>query len=688
MKAPATAGWLEPRCQRAYKLGKQKCSYNQVELLVKDMHGSDSELQVSEAIETAIGAEIDDFLKESCLKFNVRFVNNDRMHLYIYVVYASPYCSTSRGESKHTTRYYWVPVTRSKCRKGCRGPVIRGLQRFGKMSRRVGNMNSLQSFAEQEGQEHVVNAVQISSNGNSSFAVGDTWKEPRHLYIAIDEASTHVCPRPQTCKFRLLVAAYDDQNQLVGSAVSGCIRVLANNDAPLGAAAFKLLCPIEGIEKSANRLPIETLPAGTRISPDKQYGRFPLQEMSQFRFNPSSNIDKVTGIGTVTILWSEVHTVIDKQLCFAKSPSSSCCSDETVVNKDNSSLENLCQRVFSACSCKQQGVIALRKFATILGASRQLLMDIFSILTIVKVVEEQGKEKYLWLGSDHIEDALQELMVNKKQSNLSTCIDSKAGVVMDCEFPSISELGKSFCLLFLLNKYTDITWEFAVDTLLSEAKGSAREGIRTSLWKISVILSALHLIVSKRGPVFKWSGREGVATHLNSLVHLRLVQRYQEVSFCPNKKASYCLNKRRKIHLEKVDGDCIADDRHNFSNVCNQLITDHNPDQHATKNVNWQFDPLTSLKSIYTPQQVITMQQHNPGFLLNFVRYYRQLYHKYGRNFDALVHLPFPLRPCYSSFCLFKNLAAKATSCTTESHSGPTGMLQWNANFTSPGSFS
>ncbi|MCO5609877.1 hypothetical protein L7F22_064110 [Adiantum nelumboides] len=284
------------------------------------------------------------------------------------------------------------------------------------------------------------------------------------------------------------------------------------------------------------------------------------------------------------------------QLCFAKSPSSSCCSDETTVNEDNSSLENLCQRVFSACSCKQQGVIALRKFATILGASRQLLMDIFSILTIVKVVEEQ------------------------------------------------------------------------VDTLLSKAEGNAREGIRTSLWKISVILSALHLIVRKRGPLFKWSGR-GVATHLNSLAHLRLVQRYQEASYCLNKKASYCLNKCRKIDLEK-------------------LIRDYNPDQHTTRNVNWQFDPLTSLSSLYTPQQVITLQQHNPGFLLNFVRYYRQLFHKYGRNSDALVHLPFPLRPCYSSFCLLKNLTAKATSFTTESHSGPTGMLQRNANFTSPRSFS
>lgn len=40
--------------------------------------------------------------------------------------------------------------------------------------------------------------------------------------------------------------------------------------------------------------------------------------------------------------------------------------------------------------------------------------------------------------------------------------------------------------------------------------------MKTTLWKISVILSALHLIVSKRGPIFEWSGSEGVAAHLKS----------------------------------------------------------------------------------------------------------------------------------------------------------------------------
>lgn len=202
---------------RAYKLGKQKCSYNQVELVIKDISGGKmSELRVSEAIETIVGTEVEEQLRESCLKFHVRFVNNTRIQLYIYVVYSSPY-GTTRPD-KHTVLYHWMPVTRSKCRKGCTGSVIRGLQRFGRMPRR----------------------------GAAAVDGEDTWKEPRHLYIAIDEASTHVCPRHEISKFRLLVAAYDDRHQLLGTTVSSSIRVLANNDAPLGAASFKLHCHLKG----------------------------------------------------------------------------------------------------------------------------------------------------------------------------------------------------------------------------------------------------------------------------------------------------------------------------------------------------------------------------------------------------------------------------------------------------------
>lgn len=193
-----------------------------MELVIKDVTGGKtSELKVSEAIETCVGSEVDEQLRESCLRFNVRFVNNTRMHLYIYVVYASPY-GTTRSD-KHTVMYHWMPVTRSKCRKGCTGSVIRGLQRFGRMPRR----------------------------GAGALEGEDSWKEPRHLYIAIDEASTHVCPRHETSKFRLLVAAFDDKNQLLGTTVSSSIRVLANNDAPLGAASFKLHCYIKGTEAAS-----------------------------------------------------------------------------------------------------------------------------------------------------------------------------------------------------------------------------------------------------------------------------------------------------------------------------------------------------------------------------------------------------------------------------------------------------
>ena len=208
---------------RAYKLGKQKCSYNQVELVIKDMSGGNvSDLIVSEAIEASLGPEVDEQLRGSCLKFNVRFVDNSRMQLYIYVVYARPY-GTTRSD-KDTLLYHWMPVTRSKCRKGCIGSVIRGLQRFGKMPRR----------------------------GAAALDGEDCWKEPRHLYIAIDEASTHVCARHETSNFRLLVAAYDDKDRLIGTTVSSSIRVLANNDAPLGAASFKLHCHLRGTYNTAH----------------------------------------------------------------------------------------------------------------------------------------------------------------------------------------------------------------------------------------------------------------------------------------------------------------------------------------------------------------------------------------------------------------------------------------------------
>ena len=76
----------------------------------------------------------------------------------------------------------------------------------------------------------------------------DKWKDSRNLFISIDEASNHVCPYgPNKCKvFRLLFGVYEQNTtKLLGSAVSGPIRVLANNDVPKGAAAMKVRCGLD-----------------------------------------------------------------------------------------------------------------------------------------------------------------------------------------------------------------------------------------------------------------------------------------------------------------------------------------------------------------------------------------------------------------------------------------------------------
>lgn len=62
------------------------------------------------------------------------------------------------------------------------------------------------------------------------------------MYVAIDEASKHV----QTKHFRLLVGVFDaEHKELLGTACSQPIRVLANNDCPTGAAFIQLNVPIK-----------------------------------------------------------------------------------------------------------------------------------------------------------------------------------------------------------------------------------------------------------------------------------------------------------------------------------------------------------------------------------------------------------------------------------------------------------
>ena len=76
----------------------------------------------------------------------------------------------------------WLPVTRSRCAKGCQGPILSAIQRFGKQGRT---------------QKGAPGASVTDATTNDR----DKWKDARNLFISIDEASNHVQAfGPNKCK--------------------------------------------------------------------------------------------------------------------------------------------------------------------------------------------------------------------------------------------------------------------------------------------------------------------------------------------------------------------------------------------------------------------------------------------------------------------------------------------------------
>ncbi|KAJ7518769.1 hypothetical protein O6H91_20G007500 [Diphasiastrum complanatum] len=483
---------------RAYKLGKQKCSYNQVELVIKDVSNGGtvlSDLKVSEAIETAVGSEVDERLHDSCLKFNVRLMNNNRMHLYIFIVFAIPYRTVK--VDKEVVNYEWMPVTRSKCKKGCRGSVIRGLQRFGRMPKR---------------------------NGNTTLECDDSWKEPRHLYIAIDEASTHVCPRHQASRFRLLAAAFDDKYQLLGTTISSSIRVLANNDAPLGAATFQLLCNLKGGWGNAGA--IATANSTTAENIERDYGfRSPLQDIMQ---NNPSTIYKAQMIdgGSVDRIMAErvsrYAACPNQEKAGAKLKSflhGQCHPETDHAQTADHSLNALCERLFELCASRKESVYPLKHVANTLGTRKKRINEIIDVLEIVKVVQQQGKERFIWLGSSQIGGALESLKIPDYVK--ISLLKSKTG--LSGVDNVMKDLSQKFIRIFLVDETRPVSWERAVEIILNRKDDpeTYRAKIRR-LSEIARIYCALHLIIRRNssndnlqsGTVYKWIGLQGVNEHL------------------------------------------------------------------------------------------------------------------------------------------------------------------------------
>jgi hypothetical protein len=161
-------------------------------------------LGIYEATERGFSMDVPENLRDSALEYELRLYNGTSVRALIYLVYAEP---LSRGQSASAGKSSkgftangsaaltdkngntWLPVTRSRCAKGCQGPILSAIQRFGKQGRT---------------QKGAPGASAPDANSNDR----DKWKDARNLFISIDEASNHVTPiGPNKCKIFRYVSA-------------------------------------------------------------------------------------------------------------------------------------------------------------------------------------------------------------------------------------------------------------------------------------------------------------------------------------------------------------------------------------------------------------------------------------------------------------------------------------------------
>lgn len=74
------------------------------------------------------------WLQESGVGYAVTLTNGERLKVLVYVVCDEPKVVVVPG-APIEERYQWTTVTRSRCCKGCTGPILRAIQRFGRQGR-------------------------------------------------------------------------------------------------------------------------------------------------------------------------------------------------------------------------------------------------------------------------------------------------------------------------------------------------------------------------------------------------------------------------------------------------------------------------------------------------------------------------------------------------------------------------
>jgi len=230
---------MDPGEIRAYKLGKKRWSYNQIELILVEVGGGQNRrLGVKQACSVST-QDFNDDVRDSAISFQIQLQNDLRVQFHAFFCYDGaqevsgppspiPHIRNTALFPPPQHGYQWGMVERSACCKGCSGPVLRAIQRFGRLGKRTGAAAAQSSAA--------VATAAASGTGNGSM------KDPRFMYVSFDEAGTHVSAKA----FRLVAAIYDNSGRrLLATGTSPSIKVLANNDVPTGAAHMQLVIPVD-----------------------------------------------------------------------------------------------------------------------------------------------------------------------------------------------------------------------------------------------------------------------------------------------------------------------------------------------------------------------------------------------------------------------------------------------------------
>jgi hypothetical protein len=231
---------------KAYKLGKKRWSYNQVDVVLVE-RGGKRELYSKQALHKGQANEV--LGDMGGVSYQVTLSNFEVIQIHAFLVYDDP---TILEKQMGDRMYGWELVNREHCKRGCQGPILRALQRFGRLGKRTGsNCTTPRSPAPGS----CVNSAASTPSGTIERSFSGM-KDSRYMYMSFDEAVTHCGTYVEDLQggkhklssssrcFRLVCGAYAG-TELISTAVSQRIRVLANNDVPGGAAHIEMRIEVD-----------------------------------------------------------------------------------------------------------------------------------------------------------------------------------------------------------------------------------------------------------------------------------------------------------------------------------------------------------------------------------------------------------------------------------------------------------